>query len=166
MFKDPLITKFSVFLNRLGLNIYARSLDDETFLSGLLIENGEIFVDEARLAFPGDILHEAGHLATAPAKFRPQLSDTVMLPDFDMDSLETAAMLWSFAAAKHLQIDLRIVFHQGGYKGRAEGILFNYSIGLFMGLHILEEAEMAFGDTLAAQKGVEPFPKMQKWLRG
>lgn len=165
MFTNPLTRKFADFLHEIGLKISPRNLEGETFLRGILIENGELFVDESRLEFVGDILHEAGHLATAPAEFRPRLSDTVELPDFNMDSLETAAMLWSYAAAIHLQIDPRIVFHPHGYKGSSEGILFNYSLGMFMGLQVLEESEMAFGQNLAAQKNVEPFPEMQKWVR-
>ncbi|MCD9188212.1 MAG: hypothetical protein LUM44_17475 [Pyrinomonadaceae bacterium] len=165
MFDNHLTRKFADFLHEIGLKVSPRNLEGETFLRGILIENGEIFVDETLLEFPGDILHEAGHLATAPAKFRPQLSDTVELPEFNMDSLETAAMLWSYAAAIHLEIDPRIVFHPHGYKGNSEGILFNYSLGMFMGIHVLEESEMAFGQNPAAQKNVEPFPKMQKWLR-
>lgn len=165
MFTNPLIRKFAEFLHEIGLKISLRNLEGETFLRGILIENGELFVDESRLEFVGDILHEAGHLATAPAEFRPRLSDTVELPDFNMDSLETAAMLWSYAAAIHLKIDPRIVFHPHGYKGSSEGILFNYSLGMFMGIQVLEESEMAFGQNLAAQKNVEPFPEMQKWLR-
>lgn len=165
MFTNPLTRKFADFLHEIGLKISPRNLEGETFLRGILIENGELFVDELRLEFVGDILHEAGHLATAPAEFRPRLSDTVELPDFNMDSLETAAMLWSYAAAIHLKIDPRIVFHPHGYKGSSEGILFNYSLGMFLGIQVLEESEMAFGQNLAAQKNVEPFPEMQKWLR-
>lgn len=165
MFTNPLTQKFSEFLNEIGLEIYPRRLEDETFLNGILIENGQLFVDESRLEFPGDILHEAGHLATAPAGLRPNLSDTVELPDFNMDSLETAAMLWSLAAAVHLQIDPRIVFHANGYKGKSEELLFSYSLGVFFGINILEENEMAFSQNSAAQKGVAPFPAMHKWLR-
>lgn len=165
MFTNPLTQTFADFLTEIGLKITPRALADDTFLHGILIENGAIFVDEARLEYPGDILHEAGHLATAPAALRPFLSDTVALPDFNMNSLENAAMLWSYAAAVYLQIDPRIVFHAGGYKGKSEAILFNYSLGVFMGINVLEEAEMAFTPQTAASRSVNPFPAMHKWLR-
>ncbi|HQU86824.1 MAG TPA: hypothetical protein PKY59_27065 [Pyrinomonadaceae bacterium] len=165
MFENELIQKFADFLNGIGLKIHPKKLDEKTFLKGILIENGEIFVDENLLDHPGDILHEAGHIATAPAAIRPQLSDTVTVPDSNMDTMELAAMLWSYAAAVHLQIDPRIVFHPHGYYGRSESILFNFSLGMFMSISILEEAEMAYGQNLANQKGLEIFPKMYKWLR-
>ena len=47
-------------------------------LPGLAIEHGAILVDEQRLSHPGDILHEAGHLAVADPVGRnaPTLSPT------------------------------------------------------------------------------------------
>lgn len=165
MFENELIRKFAEFLNEIGIGIHPRKLDGKTFLKGILIENGEIYVDETIIEFPGDILHEAGHLATAPARLRPHLSDTITVPDSNMDEMEFAAMLWSYAAAVHLRIDPRIVFHPHGYFGKSEAILFNFSLGMFMSIHILEKAEMAFGQNLANQKGLEIFPKMYKWLR-
>lgn len=165
MFQNPLTQKISEFLIAIGLEVFPLKIDDETFLNGILIKNGQLFVDESNLEFPGDLLHEAGHLAVAPANLRSQLSDTVELPDLNIDSLESAAMLWSYAAAIHLQIDPRIVFHEGGYKGNSESILFNYSLGVFFGLNLLEEAEMTFNSVNAKIIGIEPFPRMVKWLR-
>jgi len=134
-------------------------------LPGISIKNGTILVDESKLVFPGDLLHEAGHLAVAPRKIRSLLSDEVELADFNMDTIETAAMLWSYAAALHLNIDPRIVFHDGGYRQKAEAILFNYSLGVYLGIDVLQEAKMAVSGKDAADLKIEPFPKMLRWLR-
>lgn len=70
MFKNPLTQKIADFLNEIGLAVRAASLDEETFLPGILIRKGEILVDEEKLLYPGDLLHEAGHLAIAPKDLR------------------------------------------------------------------------------------------------
>lgn len=165
MFTNPLTQRLADFLIGIGLEIVSFETESETFLPGILIRNGKILVDEKRLLFPGDLLHEAGHLAVAPAELRKLLSDEVELPDFNMDSIESAAMLWSYAAAIYLKIDPRIVFHENGYKGNSESLLFNYSLGVFLGINVLEDAKMAFSFEKAVKLNVAPFPEMLRWLR-
>jgi len=122
-----------------------------------------MIVDETKLKYPGDLLHEAGHLAVAPGEIRGLLDDEVELPGFNMDSIEAGAMAWSYAAALHLNLDPSVVFHKDGYKGNAEGLLMTFSFGVYVGLNVLEEAGMAVG---AANPGETlPFPNMIKWLR-
>ncbi|MGC2234782.1 MAG: hypothetical protein WA584_01305 [Pyrinomonadaceae bacterium] len=164
MFKTPLINKISEFIRETGLEIVPAKLDENTFLSGIFIENGKIFVDENKLTFPGDLLHEAGHLAVAPESLRGQLGDEVFLPDFDMDALEAAAIAWSYAAALHLDLNPRVVFHEGGYKGKAESLLHGFSIGVFIGVNILEKSGMTATGERAEKLGISPYPKMIKWL--
>ncbi len=165
MFKNPLTQKLATFLIEIGLEVIPTKFNRETFLPGILIKDGKILVDEENLQFPGDLLHEAGHLAVAPANVRNRLSDEVELPEFNMDSIESAAMIWSYAAALHLEIDPRIVFHKSGYKGNAESLLFNFSLRVFLGVNVLEEAEMTVTGEKANKLNIAPFPKMLKWLR-
>ena len=165
IFQNPLTHKIAGFLNAIGIRTVSAEIGEETFLPGILVKDGALLVDEARLAFPGDLLHEAGHLAVAPAALRVKLSDEVVLPDVNLDVLETHAIVWSYAACVHLEIDPRVVFHADGYKGRAENLLFNFSLGIFPGLNGLEESGMAYSERRARELGVAPFPEMQKWLR-
>ncbi len=165
MFKNHLTQKITEFLIEIGLEVIPTNFNRETFLPGILIKDGKILVDEEKLKFPGDLLHEAGHLAVAPANVRNRLSDEVELPDFNMDSIESAAMIWSYAAACYLEIDPRIVFHESGYKGNSESLLFNFSLGVFLGVNVLEEAEMTVTEAKANELTIAPFPKMLKWLR-
>lgn len=167
MFVNALIQKIVDFLTDIGLEIMPKKLDENTFLSGIRIEDGKILVDESRLAFPGDLLHEAGHLALSPSYLRGQMSDEVELPpeEFNMDAIESGAIAWSYAAALHLNLDPRVVFHEGGYKGNSESILLNFSFGVFIGVNILEDAGMTATGENALRLGVEPYPQMLKWLR-
>jgi hypothetical protein len=51
------------FVESIDLSVQEQTLPHPTFLPGLeLISNGIAF-DPARLLYPGDLLHEAGHLA-------------------------------------------------------------------------------------------------------
>lgn len=165
-FQDELTHKITSFLMQIGVETISAKITEETFLPGILVKEGKLLVDEEKLEFPGDLLHEAGHLAVAPANLREKLSDEVVLPDFNPDVLETQAILWSYAACVYLEIDPQIVFHKGGYKRKSESLLLNFKLGVFIGLNGLEENEMAFSAAKAAEMGVEPFPKMYKWLCG
>ena len=166
MFKNPLTRQIAEFLSEIGLEIAPKPLNDDTFLSGIFIENGRIFVDEAKLEFPGDLLHEAGHLAVLPKNLRAHLSDEITLPaEFDIDAVEVAAIAWSYAAVLHLALEPRVVFHAGGYKGNSESLLLSFNLGVYMGVNTLENAGMTATGENARQLGVEPYPQMLKWLR-
>ncbi len=73
----------------------------------------------ARLLYPGDLLHEAGHLATMPPA---QRATTVSNAGSDMGD-EIAAQTWSYAAALHLGVAPELVFHSSVYKGAAESLI-------------------------------------------
>lgn len=164
-FQNALTNKIVVFLTEIGIEVEKFVSDERTFLPGILIKNGKILVDEEKLLFPGDLLHEAGHLAIAPANLRSQLNDEVALPEEDADALEAQAIIWSYAACLHLEIDPQVVFHESGYKNKSVNILFNFSVGVYPGLNGLEKNKMAFAEDAARKIGCQPFPKMHKWLR-
>ena len=98
-FADPLTARIVGFLRGLGFGVETAVLDGDTFLPGIAVTGGRLRVDPARLAWPGDLLHEAGHLA---------VSDPTRLDDgvSDDPGEEMAALAWSFAAATHLGLAL------------------------------------------------------------
>ncbi|BAU54945.1 hypothetical protein [Mucilaginibacter gotjawali] len=51
------------FVLSTGIDVVRRPIIMDTFLPGLLLENGEIIIDADKLLYPGGILHEAGHFA-------------------------------------------------------------------------------------------------------
>ena len=66
MFEGELTRRIAGFLNGVGIGVLARRTGGGCFLPGILVEGGRLLVDEAELRYPGDLLHEAGHLAVAP----------------------------------------------------------------------------------------------------
>ena len=129
----------------------------DSFLPGLAISGGGLLVDEARLEYPGDLLHEAGHIAMAPPSVRPSMSGSLDdVPGIDAATLEWAAIPWSYAAAVEIGIDPALVFHEGGYHGHSAGLLSNFRLGVPIGLHLLVEAGLTTPDA---------YPHMLRWLR-
>src|SRR5260221_14580279 len=118
--KDPLAKRIADFLAEIGLGIDCEEIKTETFLPGILVRNGRIVVDKEKLAFPGDLLHEAGHLALAPAAIRSTLSGEVAFPGVQMEPVESSVMAWSYAATLFLEIDPKVVFHDAGYRGASD----------------------------------------------
>ena len=158
-FADPLTARLAAFIRGIGIDVRATTLPEKTFLPGLDISYGAILADEARLAYPGDMLHEAGHLAvTDPAERNaPTLSPS--------GGDELTAIAWSYAALRHLGLDPTIVFHANGYKGGAESIAENFNAGHYFGVPLLQLYGMSFEPRQAAEKGVAPYPNMLRWLR-
>jgi hypothetical protein len=159
MFADPLIERLAAFVRHIGIEVRAAELPEPTFLPGLDIREGAILVDEARLTYPGDLLHEAGHVAVASPDERaqPRLSPT--------PGDEIAALAWSFAAAHHLALPLDVLFHADGYKGGSSALIENFSTGHYIGVPLLQRYGMAVEPRQAAARGAEPFPHMLRWLR-
>jgi hypothetical protein len=163
-FSDPLTNRLAGFLTEIGIEVVAADLPD-TFLPGLALDGGRLLVDEQRLDYPGDMLHEAGHIAVAPGWARPQLTGDIDVPGLDTGDLEWAAIPWSYAAALAAGIDPRLVFHEGGYHGKSAGLLSNFELGVPIGLHHLVAAGMTATGPQAEELGAEPYPHMLRWLR-
>jgi len=159
MFADPLPQRLADFVRGIGIEVCPATLAADTFLPGLEIRDGALLIDEARLAYPGDILHEAGHLAvTDPAgRGAPTVAPT------PADEMTTIA--WSYAALRYLDLDPAIVFHADGYKGGAASIAENFNEGRYFGVPLLQLYGMSLEPRRAAEQGVAPYPHMLRWLR-
>jgi hypothetical protein len=159
MFGDPLIERLAAFVRGIGIDVRAATLPEKTFLPGLAIDHGAILVDERRLSHPGDILHEAGHLAVADPAERnaPTLAPTA--------GDELTSIAWSYAALRHLALEPEIVFHPDGYKGGSASIVENFTQGRYFGVPLLQLYGMTLEPHFAAERGVEPYPHMLRWIR-
>jgi hypothetical protein len=164
-FQNAATVLITDFLEKAGIVVVRAKLSADTFLPGISVQAGELLVDEERLLYPGDLLHEAGHLAVAPAVLRKLLSDEVEVPGFHPELLEAQSIAWSYAACLHIGLDPCMVFHEGGYKGNSEGLLLNFSLGIFIGVEQLEEAGMTVCAANAESAGTAPYPAMTKWCR-
>ena len=165
-FDNSLTDKIADFLDSIGIKVVPSRLDDaDCFLPGIRVESGQLLVDETKLTYPGDLLHEAGHLAVAPGHARPQLSGEVVIPDANMDDVEVHATAWAYAAIVHLGLDPAVLFHDGGYDAKSQSLLFTFAAGVYPGSFGLSKLDMTMVGTAAREADVAPYPHMLKWLR-
>ena len=151
------------FLRTIGIAACPGTVASGSFLPALRIVNGALEYDPHGLRWPGDLLHEAGHIAVTPAEHRAGLSDALAgKPAWDHGG-ELEAMAWSWAATLHLGLPPEALFHPDGYKGQSPGLLFSYRMGVCPGALGLSRTGM----TLLAQTalGARLYPHMQRWLR-
>lgn len=153
------------FLNEIGIPVIERELPADCFLPGLALEKNTILMDSGRLKFPGDLLHEAGHLAVTPPDQRRLAGTDQMNPQWPEDGDEIAAILWSYAALRFLDLKLEVVFHEHGYKGQSKWLIDSFNSGNYIGLPLLEWMGLCHGPEKAGKTGDKPFPNMIKWLR-
>ncbi|WP_417451179.1 hypothetical protein [Kordiimonas sp.] len=149
------------FLNSIGIQVVYKQLPDDTFLPGLRIEYGQLAVDIDKLKYPGDMLHEAGHIATmAPTLRKTTFADA----GTDMGE-EIASQAWSYAAALACNVPPEVVFHEHGYKGAAQWLKEHYEgEQCFAGLPLLAWYGLS-GAPGCGDNGLARFPMMSAWLR-
>jgi hypothetical protein len=162
---DDIVITITDFIRSIGIPIKFEAISEEMVLPGITIEHGGLVIDAEKLLYPGDILHEAGHLAVASPDIRAAMHGALdPKKDFEIAG-ELMTIPWSYAAALYLQIDPHIVFHSGGYHGGGDSILDNFSQGKYFGVPMLQWAGMTYDEKTAIQKGLPPFPHMIKWVR-
>jgi hypothetical protein len=160
------ITKIIIdFIRSIGIEVVVAPIETVCVLPGIKISNGGLVIDPECLLYPGDLLHEAGHLAVAPPDIREHMNGALdPKQDFELAG-ELMAIPWSYAAAHYLGIDPAVVFHAGGYHGGSASLLENFAQSKFIGLPALQWAGLTYDMKRAKELGVAPFPKMIKWLR-
>jgi hypothetical protein len=148
------------FLESIGLEVRCEQLETSTVLPGITVDRGVLVLDPDKLSSPGDLLHEAGHLAVLGSAER-----TAVMTDLGSDGgYEMAAIAWSWAAMSTLDLDPQVVFHTHGYRGGSGALIENFTAGRFVGVPLLEWRGLTVQGERAAQMGVEPFPSMLRWL--
>lgn len=165
-FKDTIeIIKVINFLDKIGIRIIEQKSNETCFLSGLSIGPNVIYIDYERLLHPGDLLHEAGHLAVTVSEERMLIGTDKMPKEWPTQGDEIAAMLWSYAALVYLELPIEYVFHSDGYKGQSAWLIDNYTSYNYMGLPLLEWMGLTYSKEKAEIMGVLPFPNMIQWIR-
>ena len=158
---NPIAVRIVAFLREIGLDIRVRELTEPTFLPGIQIEHGGLVVDTARLTHPGDLLHEAGHLAVVPPAER-----AAMHGDAGEDQAnEMMAIGWSYAALVHLGLEPSVVFHGGGYQDGGQTYLRNFAEGRYLAVPMLQWTGLTLDEQRAREEGEAPYPHMLRWLR-
>jgi hypothetical protein len=163
--ETPEVIKILHFLNEIHINVIEKELEDATFLPGLAIASNCIEIDFDKLLYPGDILHEAGHLAVTTSEERLLIGTDSMPKEWPSPGDEIVSMLWSYAALHHLELPAEFVFHPNGYKNDSLWLIENYTNEIYIGLPLLEWMGLTLSKERASKEGKKPFPTMIKWLR-
>jgi hypothetical protein len=152
------------FLDKIGIVWRHAALPDTTFMPGLEVLDGVIVIDPDRLRYPGDILHEAGHIALLPAEKRPLFSGNVLEALPEERGHELGVILWTYAASLHLELPLDFVIHDDGYHKSAPWLREQLTSGTYLGLPLLVWMGLC-EDPSKQSSGGRAFPRMTKWLR-
>jgi hypothetical protein len=163
--QEIIFEKAVTFIQNIGIPVHFRPITTNTFLPGICIMNGEIIVDNEKLKYPGDILHEAGHIAVVPANKRSTLNEETIILREQRDAEEMMVIAWSYAACVHLGIDAGFVFHDEGYKGGGSYIAENFKTGNYFGVPMLQWTGMAVGKKNEEEPDKPVYPAMLQWLR-
>ncbi|MDE2595895.1 MAG: hypothetical protein KGL44_03345 [Sphingomonadales bacterium] len=148
------------FLEQIGVGVEIAPVEGPLFVPGMEVRGGKIRIDPDAAGFPGDLLHEAGHIAVADPARRAAMTDVGDNPGEEM-----AAIAWSVAAARACDVPLAVVFHPEGYRGASESHIANFEKGAPFGVPLLGCWGMSCEPIRASERGEAPFPAMKKWLR-
>ena len=159
--QPEIVSRLVSFLTEIGLDVQARTLPGDTFLPGICVARGVLSYDPEKLRYPGDLLHEAGHLAVKSSADRAVAGDNLGGDPAE----EMMAIAWSYAAILHLQLPPEIVFHPDGYRGGSQSLLENFAAGRYLAVPMLQWLGMTYDEKQAHEQGVPPYPKMTNWLR-
>jgi hypothetical protein len=158
MTNQELLSRCFEFLDEIGIPWKQESISESTFLPGIKIENGGLIIDLEKLDYPGDVLHEAGHIALLPASDRPFVDQKMLDSIPPAQSMEIGVILWTILAARHLGIPEEMIFHAGGYKGQSDWWLQMTQQKTYVGMPLLQWAGIA-------RLNHNGEPEVLNWLR-
>lgn len=148
---DASLHAVETFLAGIGLRLESGAVAQDSFLPGVtLIPNG-LRYDPRVLLSPGDLLHEAGHLAVLNPAERGAACGTLQAGPLE----EMAAIAWSWAALLHLGLPPAMLFHPAGYKGQSAALLSNCQWGVVPGVPTLTSRGLCRAGR---------YPQLDRWL--
>jgi hypothetical protein len=159
-FSSPDLARIAKHLTEIGIPVRPASLGDDDQLPGVRIEHESLLVDESKLLYPGDVVHEAAHIAVMPPSVRAQVVGA--LPHEPGE--EMAALAWSYALAVTYQLPLEVVFHDA-FKAGGPWLREVFLSGGDLGVPLLDYWGMCGSRHAVGVAGLPEFPAMAKWLR-
>ena len=130
-------------------------------LPGVMIDRGALVIDEGSLRFPGDVLHEAGHIAVLSPGERMQVAGTLPAEG----GQEMAALAWSYAMAVAFAPPLEVVFHDQ-FKAGGPWLRETFTAGHWLGAPLLQCWDMTRApNSPPGFEHLPVFPAMARWLR-
>lgn len=157
--QNPALESILNFFREIQLPHQLTRLEQDTFMPGMTIVGGALWIDTEKLVHPGDLLHEAGHIAVTPAGQRPYLGGDVKKAGH-RGGEEMAAIAWSWAALNHIGLEPEVVFHPQGYKGGSQSMIEAFTSSAGFGYPLLCAWLMC-----EAPGHGEGYPRMKRWLR-
>lgn len=148
------------FLDEIGIEVDWLQDGASQLLEGLAIVGGRLLIDPDTPVWPGDLLHEAGHIAVADPELRPALGPLVADPTDEM-----MAIGWSWAAAKVCGLAPHHLFHDGGYRGDGARLAKAFMLGQNIGAPMLGYYGMCCDTATGLAEGKPSYPAMLRWLR-
>ena len=155
--RQDILDRIFTFLREIGLEIRLGATPSTTLLPGIQLVSEGLRIDLEALLYPGDLLHEAGHLAVMTPQRR-----SAEFPSSSDPAEEMGAIAWSYAAAVHIGIAPEIVFHDHGYRGQARALMQGFTAGNCVGLPFLWWIGLTT-QPLSGQPSI--YPRMLRWLR-
>ncbi len=73
VFENQFTQKIVDFIQSIGIEVRKETISEKTFLPGILINKGVMIIEEERLLYEGDLLHEVGHIATLTPEKRVEV---------------------------------------------------------------------------------------------
>jgi hypothetical protein len=179
---EGVFARAAAFLGSLGFTIRVAPCTGG-FLDEVEIAGGDLLVLRDTDDLAGELLHEAGHLAVLPERFRSKAAGDLdgifraMSDWFDVEVPllgpdhpqvraalqcgECEAVAWSYAAAVAIGIDTRIPFARG-FDGEGLTLHDQVASGRYFGVHGLAAGGMT---DLPHWSSATPFPMMKRWLQ-
>lgn len=155
--KDTSLTSsILAFLDKIGIPNQPKILDETCVLPGVLIDKGILYYDLSRLENPGDLIHEAGHIALMTQDERNKIVGNVKEYRSPAEDDELGVLAWSYAASKYLDLKPEVIFHENGYHGQSSQLVHGYATGQNLGLPLLVWMNLC---------DYETYPAMKKWVR-
>ena len=155
--RTVVLDRIFTFLRKIGFNIHLAELPEKTFLPGIQIVANGLNIDIDALLYPGDLLHEAGHLAVMPPENR-----WLEVPPTGDAAEKIAAIAWSYAAVVYLGLPPEVVFHPHGYRGKSKSLAYGFATGNRPGLPLLWWMGLT---TQPTPETPSIYPKMLRWVR-
>ena len=156
---EPPLQRILDFFREIKLPFELVQLGNDTFMPGMTIVDGALWIDTEKLVHPGDLLHEAGHIAVTPSEQRRRLGGDMKKAGHGGGE-EMAAIAWSWAALRHIGLAPEVVFHPQGYRGGSQSLIEAFTNSTGFGYPLLCAWLMC-----ETPGGGDGYPKMKHWLR-
>jgi|SRR6516225_5614690 hypothetical protein len=174
------LTRVIDFLLSIGLKVEMQE-GARGFVDGIRIEHGMLIVDpECRLS---SLLHEAGHLACVPSRFREYMNDNLALgmrkmmseiekmalePDHPLERAavqcsDPEATAWAWAAGVAIGLKPEQIIQDDEYDWSGAEIRAMLQVNQYMGINGLAHAGMCKRGAWVAPE--IRYPKMTTWLQ-